>query len=253
MENNHKNNKKNIVILLTACITPGDISFLERRDPNVRLRDYIWSLKLWLGGTDTTPIIFCENSNHELSEIKELVEQYNPYQKSVELLSFYGQNFSGHLGKGYGDMGIISHVLQNSSLIQDNTMVLKVTGRNYVKNAMSIIERISKKGNIDVFCDLRENLTWADGRFFCASTAFLKDFLLPFQEKIDDSRGIYLETVLARAIHLAMAQGLKWALLPSTPIIQGVYATANQPYKTNFIHRLLRESHRFIKEAVLAK
>jgi len=81
----------------------------------------------------------------------------------------------------------------------------------------------------------------------------LKDFLIPLQDIIDDSKDILFEKVLARAVHLTMAHGLKWALLPSSPHLQGIYATANQPYKSSFFHWAWTESFRFIKNVVLSR
>jgi hypothetical protein len=244
--------EKSNVILLTACVDPGEVAFVARRDPHVRLEDYKRSMRLWLANRRVPRLVFCENSGYDLTEVEKMCGQYNIHNKQVELLTFNGQDFSPHLGKGYGEMRIIAHALARSRLIQDHPMVMKVTGRFYVPNAGAIIKAISRI-DADVFCDLRWNLTFADSRVFCASVPFLQQYLLPLQELLDDSRNISFEKVLALAVHQAMADGRHWAMLPYAADIRGTSATGNTVFPSSIIYRAKRELFRLIKTGVLAR
>jgi len=131
-------------------------------------------------------------------------------------------------------------------------MVMKVTGRFYVRNAGSIKKEVVGK-EVDIFCDLRWNLTFADSRVFCASVPFLQKYLTPMQELLDDSQNITFEHVLARAAHQAMANGRHWAMLPYAADIRGVLATANVVIPSSIIYRTKRELFRLIKTVILSR
>jgi len=218
----------NLVVLLTACINPGNINSVGRRDPNNRLNDYINSLKYWLRLPRIMNIVFCENSGFDLSDIQEVIRISNPYHKKVEVLSFYGQPVHPEFGKGYGEMRIINYALEHSNIIiKESNMVMKVTGRLVVKNAKAIASAISKTDGIDIFCDLRQNLTFADSRVFCATPRFLRKYFMSFLEIMNESAGICFEDVLARAVHRAMADGLRWSMLPYAHDLRGISGTTN--------------------------
>ncbi len=244
--------RNKVGILLTACIAPGQISFLVRRDPYTRLEDYKRSLRLWLSQHEMTPLVFCENSGYDLTEIREICGQGAVSNRPIEVLSFDGQHFPPHFGKGYGEMGIIEHALAQARTLQDCDLILKVTGRHYVQNSGALIRQLQNL-EADIFCDLRFNLTFADSRVFCASVSFLKEYLLPQRKILNDSNDISFEHVLARAVHRAMADGLRWSLLPRAPDIRGINATADVAIPDSWLRRLKRELFRVIKSRVLMR
>ena len=108
-------------------------------------------------------------------------------------------------------------------------------------------------GEIDVFCDLRGNLTWADTRLFCATTRFIREFFLPMEESIDDTAGITIEHVLGRAVHSAMSRGRRWSMFPRAPRIHGISGTSDVIYPDSLVTRYKRELFRALKTAVLAR
>jgi hypothetical protein len=249
-ENGEQHNRS--VILLTACVNAREVSFLVRRNTQMRMEDYKGSIQLWLADRKIPYIVFCDNSGYDLSEIEKICKEHNIHNKEIELLTFDGQEFSPDLGKGYGEMRIISHALAHSKLISQHPMIMKVTGRFYVKNAAAIIEKIVKK-KADIFCDLRWNLTHADSRVFCASIPFLQQYLIPLQESLNDSRNITFEHILARAVHQAMAHGRRWEMLPHPADIRGISATANVVIPSSLLYRAKRRLFRLIKASVLAR
>src|SRR5690348_5837628 len=64
-----------------------------------RLADYGTALKLWLGHPAVNHVIFCDNSGYDLSEIRNIVDKYNPLHKTVEFLSFNANSYPGAWGK----------------------------------------------------------------------------------------------------------------------------------------------------------
>lgn len=130
------------------------------------------------------------------------------------------------LGKGYGELGIIGHALAHApSLAGGETVIVKVTGRYFVANAAPLLALLGAADPPAMVCDLRENLTVADSRIFAASHHFMSTYLTPLRRLADDSRQVFFEHLLARAVHAAMGAGLSWALMPMVPRILGVGAT----------------------------
>ena len=82
-------------LLMTATVTPpvGE-SVLTRTDPSMRLNDYIEAFKYYLSDQITAidGIIFVDNSNHPLEEIRSLAQSYKG-AKQIEILSFYGLDY----------------------------------------------------------------------------------------------------------------------------------------------------------------
>ncbi|HEX9083958.1 MAG TPA: hypothetical protein VF836_04395, partial [Gemmatimonadaceae bacterium] len=162
-----------VVLLLTATIDVRGVAFTKRTDPVVRLGDYKRALRSWLGNPRTPPIVFAENSAHPLDELRSIADKENPFRHRVDFLSFDDNSYPRSLGKGFGELRIVRYAIDHSDLIGPGTFVIKVTGRYYVENIEALIRCAELSGEADVFCDLRGNLTWADTRVFCATSAFL--------------------------------------------------------------------------------
>lgn len=243
----------NLAVLLTSCIDPGNVCSVARRDPAIRLNDYVRSLKFFLLLRSIGNIVFCENSGFDVSEIREVVRLNNPYQKKVEILSFYGQPDRPEYGKGYGEMRIIDYALEHSTIIRECSMIMKVTGRLIVANAEKIGKAIGETNGVEVFCDLRRDLTTADSRFFCATPRFVRKYFMSFAAIMDESTGICFEDVLARAVHRAMADGMRWSMLPYAHDIRGVAATADERIPCSRWRLISRELFRSLKSAVLSR
>lgn len=241
------------IILLTATINPRNVPFLARNDPKIRLKDYKEAIRLWLCNPYTPPIIFAENSGYDLNEIKNLYKIHNPHNTTIEFISFKDNGYDRTLGKGYGELRIIDRALRDSQIIRPNSKLIKITGRLYVSNIHSLIQAIHKYPDVEVFCDLRCNLTWADSRAFCASKQFFTNFMIPMQEKINDAVGMTFEHVLGRAVHRCMAEGFQWAMMPCAPNFFGVSATSNRTYSHSKFSLAKREVFRRIKSMALAR
>lgn len=245
--------KRPIVLLLTATVNPGKMSYLQLRDPMIRLRAYEQAFRFYLSTLPACPLIFCENSGFDLASIRTIATTENHHSRQIEILSFSGNDYPPELGKGYGEMGILAHVLADSRRLPENALVLKITGRLEVGNIARLLFGLDRKPEVELFCDLRGNLSWADSRVFAASVRYLRSHLLPLREAADDSRGITFEHLLARAAHRAMAAGSVWAMLPAAPEIHGVSATTQDRYGTSLIARFRQEAFRRLKAAILER
>lgn len=219
-----------ICILLTATIDPKGIVFLRRSDPKIREIDYINSIKKWIENTNY-PLLFCENSGYDISKLEIIMK--NVGDRETEILQFNGQDFPRELGKGYGELLIIKYAIQHSTIIKDSDYIIKVSGRYFIKNIHKITSALSNDNDIYVMVDLRNYLTWADSRIFAFRKSFIFNYLLKFQDMLNDSKGFCLEHALARATLRAISDGHKWLPLPSKPIIIGHSGTTNAPYKTS--------------------
>ena len=244
-------NQTNIVLLLTATVDVRGVPFMKRVDPQVRLKDYERALKRWLSNPHSPELIFCENSGHDLSSLEQICKDQNPYKRKVELFSFDDNNYQRSLGKGYGEIRTIAYALDHSKLIKPDTMILKVTGRYYIANIKAMKRGIQKSTKAEIYCNLQNNLTWADARIFCASVLFLRKYFLPLQETADDTHGVYIEHVLCRAAHHCMAQGLRWELLPCYIDIRGISGTGGVAYGSSVFSRIRRFILYHIKKFIL--
>jgi len=214
--------KPNICILLTATIDPQGVVFMKRSNPVVRENDYIKALKRWKDMQQFS-IVFCENSDYKIDKIKNIIEEYG--KKKIEILQFDGQNFPREFGKGYGELLTIKYAIEHSYLIKHS---------DYVDS------------DIYVMADLKKNLIWADSRVFAFKSSFVVEYLMKFQNSLNDSKGFYLEHALARAVCHAISHGYKWVPLPSKPIIIGYSGTSDTAYRVSKVRWLASEAiHQF--------
>lgn len=232
------------VLLLTATVDPGATINTRRHDPAERLRDYRTALRAWILHGPCRHLVLCESSGCPAEAFADLTALAMQCDRQLEYHSFR-QDFPAHLGKGYGEICILAHALARSQLLAAASMVLKGTGRYRVANA----DRLARQCAIEpaaVVCDLRENLTAADCRWFAATPAFLRDYLLPRQQLCDDSRGSFLEHVLARAVHAAIADGHAWRLPQVLPRVLGIAGTNGRAIRTSWSKRLRHRCKRSV-------
>jgi len=217
-------------LLLTATIkVKEDVVFTARKDTNTRLNDYKQALTLWLAHPDIKSLVLVENSGSDLSELREIANQ-TP-EKNVEFLSFTGPEFDGSLGKGYGEMICLEYAIEHSQLLVRSPRCVKVTGRYFLRNATDFLHFAESRHDAEIICDMLLNLTWADSRVFAATPDFLRNYLFPLREEVNDSQGSNFEHVLARAVHACMANRGAWAEPPFPLEIQGVYGSQDRGWQ----------------------
>lgn len=238
-------------VILTATVTVGDICLTARTDPKVRLADYKSAFSKWLADPSVETLVLVENSGFDLSEFEDIAKSRKPNQ--VELLSFICEPFDGRLGKGYGEILCLEHALQHSKLLQRSHQFLKASGRYYLRNARALLEFLSQHPELDVMCDLTRNLTWADSRAFGGKIEFLRRYLMPLRESINDSEHVFFEHALARATHQAMADARQWAMPPQSLDVNGVSASSNLSYEVNPLKSFARRALHRVKRTLTAR
>ena len=197
---------------------------------SVRLKDYGRALNRWLSDATFESIVFCENSAYDLSILRRVAGD------RVQFLSFSGNEYPRHLGKGFGEMLILGHALSVIPFREDD-LIVKVTGRYFVRNAHALVSYMRDQQDCEVFCNLYADGT-AESRIFAASARFFKEHLLVLRERVNDTAGVYFEHVLAAAVGGAIQDGVHLASLPETPDIVGISGTHDRNFNPSTIERV---------------
>lgn len=209
------------ILLLTACINPGDMTQTILKDNNERLGQYKNALDFYLRVTNH-PIVFVENSGTDISET-----YYSSIESGrLEILVFNG-NQEKKKGKGYGEANIIEYALYNSSFIKEDSYIIKITGRLIVENINEIINhRFPFQKDDSIVCSFNSDFKFADSRIFCAPTSFLKAFV-KHKKEIDDNQNIYFEHILSQRVLIDNASIYPFWIEPS---ILGVSGSTGRVY-----------------------
>ena len=205
------------IILLTGCINPNGMSFTKLIDANERQRQYINAIHFYIENTDCK-IIFCENSNTDITPF------FKDLQNRLEVLTFPG-NQDKQRGKGYGEAEIIEYALQHSSYIQDDCVIIKITGRLIINNINQIIRSLTCKHDF-VTCLFHSDLRFADSRIFCATVSFFRE-LLNNKGSINDSNNIFFEHILASTV---LASSILDVPYIEEPLITGISGSTGMQY-----------------------
>ena len=217
------------MVLLTATIFCPETPFVERKDPALREADYEWAIRGWLAVEGYDTFIFCENSGAPLGALEACAARFNKHNHRLVFLSCNLNSRASELGKGYGEMEIIRHAIDNIAGLSVDQLVVKVTGRYRSLTASRLLQRLSTMRS-DIVCDLRANLTHGDSRLFAITPKCAREQLLARQSSLNDSQGRYFEHVLADAAHATMLSGGRWAPLPCAPLLYGVSGTAGNRF-----------------------
>lgn len=235
-------------LILTATVqVSSDLCFTIRKDPSVRLADYKAAFAKWVHNPHVTAIVFVENSGFDLSEFRTIAK--GARQKQIEFLSFKCPPFHGSLGKGYGEMLCLEECLNHSELVNAADRFLKVSGRYYLSNADVLLKFIAEKDGSDVICNFKHHLTWADSRAFGGTVEFLRKYLCPMKDVVNDTLKSEFEHVLARAVHRLMADSGRWSMTPEALRIEGVSATHGR----NWAHSPLGRLKQTVKHELISR
>ena len=231
-----KNYNFTYVLILTACIQPKNIPFLERNSEKDRLRDYKIAFTKWCESKSIEKIIFVENSGYNLEFFYEEAKKFS--EKKIEILSSNLNNtFNKSLGKGYGEHLCFKEVIEKSKLFKESKFFIKVTGRYYIKNYQNILKEFKKKKS-EIFVNLKDNLKYADSHVFGGSNIFFSNYVVPISSKINDSKSIFMENCLAKSVLLGVNNNLKFNNVETFPYIAGIIGTNNKKIKNNLFKKI---------------
>mgnify|MGYP001430947608 CR=1 FL=1 len=125
------------LILLTTCIDINQCKGVKRSDFKVRLKDYKKSINDWINTNYNLLIV--ENSNNG--------KYFKDYENDrIEVVTFNGNNFPRHLGKGYGERDAILYAINNTKKFKHIDKYFIITGRYFIHN----IEEWTKDLNNDI-------------------------------------------------------------------------------------------------------
>jgi hypothetical protein len=225
------------VVLLTATINCEDVILVDRRDRELREADYRWAIEGWMGVDGYDTLIFCENSGADLAKLEEYAASINKFEHRLIFLSCRKNAGARERGKGYGEMEIIRHAIDTVAELGPEQMILKVTGRYRARNAAHLISEL-KVMQGDIFCGMRFNLTFSNSGVFAITVNCFREYLLPQQESLDDSKGKCFEHVLADAVHATILSGGRWSPLPCDPSLYGFSGSQNMRFGYSYLSRL---------------
>lgn len=224
---------KEIAIVLTCTIDVKGISLMERSAVELRLADYQLALARWLDDPWVRNLIVVENSGYPLDALEAQVAAHKS-GKTVEFLSFDGQDFPRQLGKGFGETRALTHVAMHSRVLASAGRFMKVNGRYYVPNVARVLSGMTAQ--TAVYFNINKSMTFADSRVFGGDVDFL-NYVCREGRSCDDSNGVWLEHALARAGLRAIADGKPWAFITTMPKIAGISGTENKPYVEPLLRR----------------
>lgn len=233
---NLKQHSGSTIILLTGCINPEGMAFTKLQNPDIRREQYLQAISFYLSRY-SLPVLFVENSNYDITP-------YLPAdidRDRIEVITFSGNNFEKHLGKGYGEMAIINEAILRSAFFSTANFVIKITGRHRVLNLGSIIDQYLTLPGTDILADLRDMGKYADSRCWGASVRFITNVFIKFWKDVNDSEGINFEHVLAKAIHQSMLLDYQFEQMKNLARLSGSSGTENQQFDDSWLRWFPRD------------
>ncbi len=139
-------------VIMTATIRPPATA-VARSDPATRMNDYVESLKFYLSvpGNVIDRVLFIDNSASDMDPLVQLAMRMH-HDKAVEIISFDGNDHPPGYGKAYGEFKLMDFGLANNTLLSDEDVFWKVTGRLRFRNIVEMIAALPAA--YDVACDL---------------------------------------------------------------------------------------------------
>lgn len=199
-----KKTHQNIPLVMTATIDPRGMTGLSVNDIAERAGQYRSTLEYYLGSGIFRQIVFVENSGYDLSQFRALASAHPSV--TVEIISCDMNDYPRHLGKSYGEMLILDHVVEHSALVKVAGEFVKVTGRFPILNIDKLLTEAERRRPWELFCDCKDHpvydwlrLGWnghaADTRFFIVSTDFYRRNFYGRYAELDDSAGKLIESL----------------------------------------------------------
>ena len=225
-----------VLVFITATFNCGQTPQVKRHDPEARKQDYLSAFRFWISLNCDADIVFCENSNADLSSFREVVARYSG-KTAVRLLSFAGNDGAQMKGKGYGEIEMLRYAFDVIPELKNYRYVLKVSGRYLVKNGADIVDQIGRM-SADLICDIHTNLTYADTRTVAFKPHVVQSHLIPYQNELDETRGVIIEHLMARCLHRTLLAGGSWAPFPCTPVCDGISGSWNTPQRGTLLYRV---------------
>lgn len=163
-------------ILLTATIAPPSLPGLGALDPGQRWTQYEVALRFWILRRNVSAVVFCENSGYavDYAPITNLAARLG---KTLEVMTYSGNEGALTKGRGYGEGEIIRHALVHSVTLSNYPGFFKATGRLMVTN-FNLLEWMTRIHPVVMSERSAFDHGWVDTRFYKMDRQFYMDHLL---------------------------------------------------------------------------
>ncbi len=220
-----------MVLILTATVQPSnEVYNLALKDADERCRQYKEALTYYIDNNPKINIVFCDNSDIDISEFEDIKELSIKNNCNLEILTFKGNvQETINKGKGFGESEILSYALRNSKLIKEDKdkFFIKVTGRLVLTNLAKQMKRFNN--NIMYINSSIDGIgrTIADTRTFAMSTDCYHKYFEKSGQLVDDQNGMFLEVIYYETI---MKFALMTRNMPYYPRIVGKSGSGGYQY-----------------------
>lgn len=136
-------------------------------------------------------------------------------------------------GKGYLEARLVQAALRRWSAAFDDGLVLKLTAKYHVENFRAVRQAVSDSRH-DIVLWRRRGESAADTRCFAFHPDVFTTEFEPWIQRIDDSRGYYIEHA---AYDFAVRRGAPVRWLRGRPILTGLSGTSGEPFRTSLLKR----------------
>lgn len=193
-------------LLLTATVRPHAGVTLAVSDARVRRLQYARALVQWTQSPTATDaeLVVVENSGEDLER---LVRDALPISsaRSPRRISAPPPEALVVRGKGAAEAAMIDYAVSRLDDLADDDILFKITGRLFIRNAQRVIPL--QQGSRQIVMRASLDWTYADTRFLGASGDIWRECFDAMDAEVDESRGIFLEHVVARRSYVAASSG----------------------------------------------
>jgi hypothetical protein len=167
------------LVFLTATLSPPG-GAVTRSDLAKRLDDYLRAFEFYLSLPQShfDRVLFVDNSAGDVRPIEELARS-TAHDKTVEIISFAGNDHPVEYGKAYGEFKLIDYGLTMSRLARKQDVLWKVTGRLRLTNITEIAMSLARP--FDLACDLHNVPFVGTGRLRGSRNMDLRAFACSIQ------------------------------------------------------------------------
>lgn len=230
------------IILLTATIRPmADNYSTARFDPEVRRRDYEQALRFYLGlGKGVIDgILFCENSDADLSSLRTIAQDENPDRIPVQFVQALS-DCPPEYGKGHAELTLMDKAYAQAIQGQpETTRYWKITGRLIISNMAALIR--TAPASFQLYIDLRlvppvlrgfGMDRWADTRIIGFTPEGYRNYILDKRQIVGTPGHVFVVEEALFPVYLDLWQRGE-AIVPRfavQPVMLGVGAESNKNY-----------------------
>ena len=237
-----------IVLLLTGTVDVGAMAFTRLTDVNQRKQDYLKAIRYYLNRFPY-PVVFVENSGNDLAP--ELMAELASGR--LEVLTYSGNQYNPELGKGYGEARSILHGIHHARSITEDCFVFKITGRYSITNAQCFFREYETHPELDLLADLTNNFRWSMSFIVGFRPSFVKKYLAPNSEQINDTAGFAFEHALAKSVLEAIGDQVQFRIFRYYPKLEAISGTTGKPYRNAWWYMWPRQIKYWIRFLIVIR